>query len=236
MTENKYGVFTEEERREVEPIETQGFVQDRVKLAGSIRKLFWIAIILTFVTILAEIPFLEKIAGRADTICMIFMLVILFSMGKVIDQYKKAAIFQIVSLVAVVVGAVITVIAELSVGGGVLFLLLTMLVDVVIELLATYFEYKGHSVILGGIDDAFAKKWKALWILEILMIVVSVVGAFLMDIAPMAEIIVTVILCGFATVLNIMKALYLKKMADRFDELAVKCEIAIKEAAEAELE
>lgn len=240
MSEIKYGGFFNSTEENPEPIETKPYVQERAKFAGDIRNLYYLSIVAVITTVLDSFSILSSLCSVVNVGCGIFTLVIFFRMGKLIEEYKKAAVLQIAVVAMAVVAVVAGVIAELSIGGGTIIMAIIVIIAAIVSLCAVYNEFQGHNTILSSIDDELSEKWNTLWTWNILSIVISVIGGFigaLLALAvPVLGIIVVLIVAVISIAVTIMKVVYLKRMTDLFDELSVKCERAIKEAAEAELE
>ena len=236
MSEIKYGGFFNSPEENQEPIETKAYVQERVKFAEDIRKLFWLSIAALVTTVLNSFSIFSGLCNIVNIGCGIFTLVIFFRMCKLIEEYKKAAVLQIAVVVMAVVAVVVGVIAELSIGGGVIIATIVVIIAAIVSLYAVYYEFQGHNTILSGIDNELAEKWNALWTWTIISFVGSVIGGFISAMLPILGILIVLAVAVLAIWVSVMKVIYLKKMADLFEDLSVKCERAIKEAAEAELE
>ena len=242
MSENNYGGFFDSPGQIKEPIEKKAYVQERATLAEDIRKLYWLNIANLIITVLTNdtlaelLPFISGLASIAGIVCSIVTLVIFFRMGNIIDEYRTAAYCTIASVVVSIVGVIVGVIAEISFGGGAALVVIVAIISAIVSVYASYKEFQGHVTILSGIDDELAEKWNTLWNWTMFAAGTAILGLLLMFLLVTLAAVVMLIGGIVAIVAIVLRVKYMKEMADLFEELAIKCEIAIKEAAEAEEE
>lgn len=214
MSENENGGYAPEEVKE-EPLETREFVQERIDIAGEIQKLVYVSIAAIIINIFNIIPILNIFSSIAAITYGIWAIVVFFRMGKVVSQYKKAAISKIVGAITIVVGGLVDVI-------GISVAWIVELAGLLILFMAEYNEYEGHRELLIGVDDALSKKWKKLWNWYAASLATTIVGEVVMVLVPeiafdtIAVFAITAAITIFTVLISIMKLVYLVKMHKAF--------------------
>lgn len=219
---------------------------DKTSLAKNLFYLFLTATALAIVgaltsdTISEKLPLISNLASIVGVICTVVYIVILWNLSIYNDRYKKAAIWKVLSalitvvMISGIIGFLFTFQSDLShlrdglfgelvtyVGIAGVLTLLAGLIELILDLCATYNEYMAHSELMATYDETYTSKWRRLWKFTFWAIIASIFAMMLMIFVLLSDSYGLVSLCMAITfiagivafVASIYKLIYLYHMS-----------------------
>ena len=204
-------------------------IKERAKYADKFRILYIIAIVNIIVSILTEtsiseyVPIIGMVGNIASIACSIISMIVLFDLGKVVEEYKISAYCNIAVIGIAIITIIISVISMFGNSSvGSVFGIILMLIALGVQLFGTYKKYQGHHEILSGIDDELAEKWEVLWNMLLIGGGGCIAGLICLFIATLLGVIVMLAACVVLIIYIVNEIKYLKKMYELFEYLDYK--------------
>ena len=173
-----------------------------------LKYLLYIHIVGIVCTLLAGIPVLSVISGWVSTAVLAADAYVLYQIAPACGRYRKAAIFNVVVLVA-----------------GLLAKSILSLVISICSIVAMYQEYQGHSEIVAQRNPALSGKWNSLFHYQLFAGIISgVAGSAGVVIGVLAQMdsdalvkLIVLILTGVTLILELIYLSYLNQTVKAFE-------------------
>lgn len=197
-----------QKRRQAEHERKMALAEKAAIMSEFYKRLFWLFVPSTIGSLLAN----ELVQGWSTTLYYIGVVlshgtnilyaILLFGMASYEERYRKAGIYGLV------VSGINLLIAFAGAETGDLSLLLSIPLAV-LGLLYTYNEYTAHSEFFDQLELGLSDSWRALWKAYIVLICVTIGGAFLVIISAGLALVAVVIGAIGLVVVSIIKLVQL---------------------------
>lgn len=180
-----------------------------------LRVLMYIAIASLINSVINNLPFVPStVTTWISRGIMVAMIVCMFQLAPVSEQYKKAGIMRVIMLACTLVTAFLFTSSIL------------ILVASTLSIIAVYQEYNAHSEVVADKDVTLSGKWHRLFGWSILAAVLlafgSTVTAMIFSFMEMDAVRLTAIIIGILSIpqmiLDVVYMMYIKKMISAFEE------------------
>ena len=177
MDEMNYTGFNAEPNTEKAPRYSEAIVSRAPLMAKWLMTMFWANIahiIINFIKIESSVVY-TTIQNILIAICVLLICLSLFKMRGEDERYGRAALFQLIPLV---INLIPTLVMD-SYNTLVWLSFLVSLIAAVLSLFATYYEFRAHSCIVGGLDSELGDRWQKLWVWQVIGIAGTVLSLFI---------------------------------------------------------
>ena len=177
--------------------------------------LFWLVVpnvisnIMTNNTFETNAPGIYFIGNIINIIVVFIYAFILLQLSKEEKLYKNAVICRGITILT----AILVLLTDVN-----SIILITGIAAIILMFVGEYYEYKAHSHVLVGIDDALSEKWNRLWKWYIGVIVAFAVGIVLIFISVIIAALFIIVSAIGIFVVGIIKLVYLYRMSKAFEE------------------
>lgn len=207
----------------------------RTERAGTVAKWLKVLFVLNMLDVLAGI--LKQVqlaevamplywAGTAlGLVNMMGELIALLKLSPESGDYRRAAVYSVVSLVLIAAFYLQPVfyLPTKSAESALVFLLVRLalgLAVMIMSALSLYYEVKGHAWILQGLDDRLAQNWRTVWRLTVATMIVLVSAVLLAALVPWLGLVVMLALMVGITALGIWRLVCLYRTEQAVKRLA----------------
>ena len=184
-------------------------------LAKCLSVIFWVSLAANIPGIMSNeftvsLPVLYRTGQILLLISSLGIVAAYFTLRKVNDRFRKAAIYVGISLLADFVLKWITG------GESPSWTLLITLPAAALSFAGKFQMYSAYSEILVPVDYELSEKWMQLWKWYIGLFIASIAGLLLTVIIPLLGLLAVVVAAIGTIVVSIMELIYLYRMMDRF--------------------
>lgn len=199
------------------------FLQNRkvnsALLAKWLNVLFWVIIVTTVLRIFSDNGLTDSMPRLAfgtitDIVMSILYGVVLRKISSESSRYKNAAVCRFVSVAATLL------FAPFADESNLMITLPASAVLIALDLIGTYFEFKGHEDVLNGTDDVFAEKWHRLWKYYAGPLAALLAGLLVAVAVPAAGLIIMAAALIVWLAVIILKIIYVRRMAKTFRNIS----------------